>query len=135
MASFNKIMLIGNLTRDPALSYLPSQTSVVEFGVAVNRKWHDKDGNKKEEVCFVDCRAFGKSAETLNKYCKKGNPIFVEGRLSFDSWTKEDGGKATKHRVTIENFQFLGDGGKKESSPHEETSAPSDTDDNPEIPF
>ena len=108
MASFNKVMLMGNLTRDPQLSYLPSQTAVVEFGLAVNRKYTGKDGNKKEDVCFIDCRAFGKPAETINKYLTKGRPVFVEGRLDFDSWTGQDGSKRSKHRVTVENFQFLG---------------------------
>ena len=87
MANFNKVLLLGNLTRDPQLSYLPSQTAVVDFGLAVNRKWKSQDGNMKDEVCFVDCRAFGKPAENLNKFCKKGNPLFIEGRLIFDSWT------------------------------------------------
>lgn len=106
--NFNKIMLGGNITRDPQLSYLPSQTAVVEFGMAVNRKWKSKDGEQKEEVCFVDCRAFGKTAETLNKYVSKGDPLFIEGRLTFDSWQAQDGTKRSKHRVTVENFQFLG---------------------------
>jgi len=108
MANFNKIMLLGNLTRDPQLSYLPSQTAVVDFGLAVNRKWKGQDGTMKEEACFVDCRVFGKPAETLNKYCKKGNPLFIEGRLTFDSWTGKDGSKHSKHRVTVETFQLLG---------------------------
>ncbi len=108
MANFNKVLLMGNLTRDPQLSYLPSQTAVVEFGIAVNRKWTGQDGSDREEVCFVDCRAFGKMAENINKYLKKGRPLFVEGRLSFDSWTAQDGTKRSKHRVTIESFQFLG---------------------------
>jgi len=108
MANFNKIFLMGNLTRDPQLSYLPSETPVVEFGLAVNRRWTGKDGAKKEETCFVDCRAFGRQAENINKYLSKGRPLFVEGRLSFDSWTAQDGSKRSKHRVTVENFQFLG---------------------------
>jgi single-strand DNA-binding protein len=108
MANFNKIFLIGNLTRDPQLSYLPSETPVVDFGLAVNRRWTGKDGTKKEETCFVDCRAFGRQAENINKYLSKGRPLFVEGRLSFDSWTAQDGSKRSKHRVTVENFQFLG---------------------------
>ena len=111
MANFNKVLLMGNLTRDPQLSYLPSQTAVVEFGIAVNRKWTGQDGSDREEVCFVDCRAFGKMAENINKYLKKGRPLFVEGRLSFDSWTAQDGTKRSKHRVTVENFQFLGSPG------------------------
>src|SRR5664279_2543331 len=98
MANFNKVMLLGNLTRDPELRYLPSQTAVVEFGLAINRKYKGQDGSMKEETCFVDCQVFGKQAETLNKYCKKGNPLFVEGRLKFDSWTKQDGSKASKLR-------------------------------------
>lgn len=125
MASLNKILLIGNLTRDPQMSYLPSQTAVVDFGLAVNRKYTGKDGEKKEEVCFVDCRAFGKPAETLNRFVKKGNPIFIEGRLTFDSWTGQDGVKRSKHRVTVDNFQFLGGasggpgGGQSQSEGHD----------------
>lgn len=110
MANYNKILLMGNLTRDPQLSYLPSQMPVVEFGLAVNRKWTGKDGTSKEDTCFIECRAFGKTAETINKYLVKGRPVFVEGRLDFDSWTAQDGTKRSKHRVTVENFQFLGSG-------------------------
>jgi len=110
MANFNKIFLMGNLTRDPQLSYLPSQTAVVDFGLAVNRRWTGKDGEKREDTCFVDCRAFGQPAETINKYLSKGRPVFIEGRLDFDSWTAQDGTKRSKHRVTVERFQFLGGG-------------------------
>lgn len=112
MASYNKIMLIGNLTRDPQLTYTPSQTAVVDFGLATNRKWTAQDGSQRDETCFVDCRAFGKQAETINKYLTKGRPVFVEGRLTLDSWTAQDGSKRSKHRVTVENFQFLGGGGQ-----------------------
>lgn len=108
MANYNKVLLIGNLTRDPQLSYLPSQTAVVEFGLAVNRRWKGKDGQSRESTCFVDCRAFGVTAETINKYLTKGRPIFVEGRLDFDTWTAQDGSKRSKHRITVEGFQFLG---------------------------
>jgi single-strand DNA-binding protein len=108
MANFNKVLLIGNLTRDPQLSYLPSQTAVVDFGLAVNRRWTGKDGEKKEETCFVDCTSFGRPAETINKYLTKGRPVFVEGRLTFNSWTAQDGTKRSKLKVTVENFQFLG---------------------------
>ncbi|HEX40890.1 MAG TPA: single-stranded DNA-binding protein [Phycisphaerales bacterium] len=111
MANFNKVLLMGNLTRDPQLTYLPSQTPVVDFGLAINRKWTGQDGSAREETCFVDCRAFGRPAETINKYLKKGQPLFVEGRLTFDQWTAQDGSKKSKHRVTVENFQFLGGGG------------------------
>lgn len=111
MANFNKVMLIGNLTRDPQLSYTPNQTAVVDFGLAINRNWTGQDGTKRDETCFVDCRMFGKRAEVVNKYCKKGNPLFVEGRLTFDSWQAQDGSKRSKLRVTVENFEFLGGGG------------------------
>lgn len=99
---------MGNLTRDPQLTYLPSQTAVVDFGLAVNRRWKSKEGEDKDETCFVDCRMFGRRAEVINKYCKKGNPLFIEGRLTFDSWTSQDGTKRSKLRVTVENFEFLG---------------------------
>ena len=108
MANFNKVLLIGNLTRDPQLSYLPSQTAVVDFGLAVNRRWTGKDGEKKEETCFIDCTSFGRQAETINKYLAKGRPVFVEGRLTFNSWVAQDGAKRSKLKVTVENFQFLG---------------------------
>jgi single-strand DNA-binding protein len=107
MAGFNKVLLMGNLTRDPQLSYTPSQTPVVDFGLATNRKWTGQDGTQREETCFVDCRAFGRLAENINKYMIKGRPIFIEGRLSFDTWTAQDGTKRSKHRITVENFQFL----------------------------
>ncbi|MHC4121979.1 MAG: single-stranded DNA-binding protein [Planctomycetota bacterium] len=105
--NYNKVLLGGNLTRDPQLSYLPSQTAVVDFGLAINRKWKSKAG-EKEETCFVDCVAFGQTANNINKYLKKGNPLFLEGRLQFDSWTAQDGTKRSKHKVVVENFQFLG---------------------------
>ncbi len=104
-------MLMGNLTRDPQLSYTPNQTAVVDFGMAINRRWTGQDGNQRDETCFVDCRMFGRRAEVVNKYCKKGNPLFVEGRLSFDSWEAQDGSKRSKLRVTVENFEFIGGGG------------------------
>lgn len=107
MASFNKVLLLGNLTRDPQLSYTPNQTAVVDFGLATNRKWKGQDGSQHEETCFVDCTAFARQAETINKYLSKGRLVFVEGRLTFDSWTGQDGAKRTKLKVTVENFQFL----------------------------
>jgi single-strand DNA-binding protein len=108
MANFNKVFLIGNLTRDPQLSYTPNQTAVVDFGLAVNRRWKGQDGENKEETCFVDCRAFGRPAENINKYLTKGRQLFVEGRLTFNNWIAQDGTKRSKHRITVENFQFLG---------------------------
>lgn len=106
--SYNKVILLGNLTRDPQLSYLPSQTPVCDFGIATNRKWAGKDGQQQEEVCFVDCVAFGKIAETLNKYLHKGDAVLVEGRLKFETWQAQDGSKRSKHKVSVETFTFVG---------------------------
>jgi len=111
MANFNRVLLMGNLTRDPQLSYTPNQTAVVDFGLAINRKWKGQDGSERDETCFVDCTMFGRRAEVINKYCKKGNPLFVEGRLTFDSWEAQDGSKRSKLKVTVENFEFIGGGG------------------------
>ena len=110
MAGFNKVIMLGNLTRDPQLSYLPSQTPVVEFGLATNRKWRDREGNDREDTCFVDCRCYGKPAETIAKYCQKGRQLMVEGRLQFDTWEAQDGSKRSKHRIFVESFTFVGSG-------------------------
>ena len=117
MANFNKVLLLGNLTRDPQLSYTPNQTAVVDFGLATNRKWTGQDGNQREETCFVDCRAFGRQAENINKYLVKGRLVFVEGRLTFDTWTAQDGTKRSRHRVTVETFQFLPGTGARAAAP------------------
>ena len=109
MVNLNKVFLMGNLTRDPVLRYLPSQTAVTEFGIAMNRKWKSPQGEDKEEVCFVDCSAFAKTAEMINQYFTKGKPIFVEGRLHYDSWEdKNGGGKRSRLKVVVDNFQFIG---------------------------
>ena len=123
MSNFNKVLLMGRLTRDPQLTYLPNQTAVVEFGLAVNRKWKSREGEDKDETCFVDCRIFGRRAEVINKYCKKGNPLFIEGRLTFDSWTSQDGTKRSKLRVTVENFEFLGGGASGQGARQTEQNA------------
>ena len=108
MANLNKVILAGNLTRDPQLSYLPSNTAVCELGMAINRKWKSATGEMKEDTCFVDMRAYGRQAETLNQYMTKGKPILVEGRLKYDQWESKEGQKRSKLYVVIENFQFLG---------------------------
>jgi len=109
MASFNQVILLGNLTRDPQLKYLPSQTAVAEFGIACNRKFKTATGEDREEVTFVDCAAFGKVGEIINQYFTKGKPIFVHGRLKYDSWEdKQGGGKRSRITVVVENFQFIG---------------------------
>ncbi|NLE59950.1 MAG: single-stranded DNA-binding protein [Planctomycetes bacterium] len=111
MANYNRVILAGNLTRDPQLSYTPSNTPVCEFGMAINRRWRDRDGNQKDEVCFVDLTSYGRQAETINQYMKKGNPMLVEGRLRFRQWTNKEGQNRTRLDVVVENFTFLGGGG------------------------
>lgn len=108
MANYNKVILVGNLTRDPQMSILPSQTPVTEFGLAINRQWKGQDGQQRDETCFVDCRCYGRQAEVLNQYMSKGRPILVEGRLQFSSWEDKTGQKRNKLRVVVERFQFLG---------------------------
>jgi len=110
MANYNKIILVGNLTRDPQMSYLPSQTPVCEFGMAVNHRWKGQDGQQREDTCFIDCRCYGRQAEVLNQYMSKGRQLLVEGRLQLDTWEAKDGTKRSKHRVFVEKFQFLGSG-------------------------
>nr|MDP9175989.1 single-stranded DNA-binding protein [Planctomycetota bacterium] len=123
MASVNRVILVGNLTRDPQMKYLPSQTAVVEFGLAMNRKFRTATGEDREEVCFVDCSAFGRQAEVINQYCQKGKLIFVEGRLKLDQWEdKQGGGKRSKLTVVVENFQFLS-GGREGGGPPAEGGA------------
>ncbi len=126
MANFNKVLLMGNLTRDPQLSYLPSQTAVVDFGLAVNRRWKSREGEDRDETCFIDCRAFGRTAENINKYLTKGRPLFVEGRLTFDTWTAQDGTRRSKHRVTVETFQFLGSAAAASAASPDRTDETSD---------
>lgn len=139
MASFNRVTLLGNLTRDPQLSYTPNQMAVVEFGLATNRKWTGQDGSEKEEVCFVDCKAFGKRAENINKYCDKGNPLLVEGRLAFHQWQQADGLKRSKLEVVVENFTFMPIGDKEQlnNTPAKNIKPPKSDDDIPfdDIPF
>ena len=130
MANFNKVILAGNLTREPELKYTPSQMAVCEFGMAVNRKYKGGDGQQKEDVCFVDCQAWGKTGEIINQYMNKGKPILVEGRLSYDSWEGKDGQKRSRLRVTVENFQFIGGapdeqgGGQRQAPPQRQQQAP-----------
>ncbi len=135
MTNYNKVILIGNLTRDPKLSYLPSQTAVVDFGIAVNRKWKSKDGEENNEVCFVDCQCFGKTGENINKYLHKGDPVLIEGRLQFDQWTAQDGTKRSKHKVAVERFQFLPSSGEGQSQSEPESKPSVKDKDDEDIPF
>jgi single-strand DNA-binding protein len=109
MANFNKVILAGNLTRDPELRYTPQGIAVAVFGLAVNRVWKDDTGQQKEEVTFVDIEAWRGLAETIGKYLTKGRPVLIEGRLKMDSWEdKETKQKRSKLKVVAENMQFLG---------------------------
>ena len=108
MANFNKVILAGNLTRDPELRYTPKGTAVAKIGLAINRTWRSETGEQKEEVTFVDVDAFGKTAETIGQYFKKGRPILIEGRLRYETWEdKQTNQKRSKLGVVMENFQFM----------------------------
>ena len=114
MASYNKVMLLGNLTRDPEVKYTPKGSAVADIGLAVNRTYTTDGGEKREETTFVDVTMWGRQAEIAGEYLKKGRPLFVEGRLQLDTWDdKQTGQKRSKMRVVCENFQMLGsrDGG------------------------
>ncbi len=117
MPNLNKVMLMGNLTRDPELRYTPNNTAVANLGMAINRTWFNKQTNEKqEETTFVDLEAWGRTAEVLNQYLKKGRPLYVEGRLKLDTWQdKESGGNRSKLKIVVETFEFLdsrgGEGG------------------------
>src|SRR4051812_34641943 len=109
MASVNKVLMIGNVTRDPQIKHLSSDNTLAEFGMALNRKYKTAAGEQREEVVFVDCTAFGKQAETIGQWVKKGKLLFVEGRLKLDQWEdKQSGAKRSKLTVIVEGFQFLG---------------------------
>jgi single-strand DNA-binding protein len=115
MASLNKVLLIGNLTRDPEVRMMSSGRPVCNFGLALNRNYKDSEGNKKEEVTFVDVECFGPRAEAVARFFSKGRPIFIEGRLKLDQWESKEGEKRSAIRVVLDNFEFV-DSGRSESS-------------------
>jgi single-strand DNA-binding protein len=150
MASFNKVILLGNLTRDPEVRYTPKGTAVTDLGLAVNRTYTAENGEKREEVTFVDVTFWGRTAEVAGEYLKKGRPVFVEGRLQLDSWDdKTSGQKRTKLKVIGENMQMLGSprggasgvgdeessGGSRASRPAPPPKAAPSAPDDDEIPF
>lgn len=138
MASFNKVLLIGNLTREPELRYLPAGTAICKIGMAINSKFKGKDGQMKEEVTFVDVDCFGKTAENIGKYMRKGSPILIEGRLKLDTWDdKQTNQKRSKLGVVAETVQFLGSKGERtESAPTTPpTSADSPAPEEDDVPF
>lgn len=120
MSSFNRVILMGNLTRDPELRVTPNGNSICKLGLATSRVYSTKDGERREETTFVDIDAFGKQADVIAKYMKKGRPILVEGRLKLDQW-EADGQKRSKLSVVLENFQFLG---SKDDEGDQSTPAP-----------
>jgi single-strand DNA-binding protein len=113
MVSFNKVILAGNLTRDPELKYIPSGAAVCDFTIAVNRKWKSKEGEAKEEVGFFDCQAWGRTGELIAEYCKKGSPLLVEGYLKHERWEDQSGNQRSRIRINVMGMQFLG--GKKDA--------------------
>ena len=135
MANYNKVLLMGNLTRDPELKRTSSDMAVAQIGMAVNRRYKDKTGEQREETTFVDCEAWGKTAETMAKYLSKGRPVFIEGRLKLDQWQDKDGNNRSKLKIVIESFQFVDSRGNQSSTTTEEvtttTTPPADDD----IPF
>ncbi len=150
MASFNKVILMGNLTRDPEMRVTSGGLSICKIGLAVSRTYNTRDGERKEETTFVDIDAFSKQAEVIAKYLRKGSPLMVEGRLKLDQWETNEGQKRSKLGVILESFQFMGgprdengSGGYEQSSPparesanNEPKSTPAeDTSLDEEVPF
>lgn len=128
MANFNKVILMGNLTREPELRVTPGGLSICKFGLAINRNFSDKEGNKREETTFVDIDSFGKQAEVISKYMAKGRAILVEGRLKLDQWETNTGDKRSKLGVVLEQFQFVGgrgEGGSEGGGPQDNRNADS----------
>ena len=150
MASFNKVILLGNLTRDPEVRYTPKGTAVTELGMAVNRVYTAENGEKREETTFVDVTLWGRTAEIAGEYLKKGRPVFIEGRLQLDTWDdKQSGQKRSKLKVVGEGLQLLGgrpgggggggggdeEGGSRSSRPSPPPKAAASEPDDDEIPF
>ena len=148
MANFNKVFLMGNLTRDPEVRTTPTGMKMAKFGTAVNRRFRTRDNETREETTFVDLDAFGNQAEIIERYCQKGSPLFVEGRLRLDQWETPNGEKRSKLGIVVENFQFLGSGSGQERSddsrPAQDSPRPAqdsgssgggDTFDDDEVPF
>jgi single-strand DNA-binding protein len=119
MANYNKVILVGNLTRDPEVRYTPNGAAVMHCGIAVNRSWRSQDGEDRQDTCFIDLTAWGRRGEIISEYKSKGDPILIEGRLRMESWQGQDGQKRTKHVVVVENFQFLDRGGRAERPPRQ----------------
>ena len=122
MPNLNKVMLMGNLTRDVDLRKLQSGTVVGDVGLAVNRRWKDDSGQQREEVTFVDLECWNRTAENMSKYLSKGRPVFIEGRLKLDQWKDKDGSNRSKLKVVVESFQFVDS--KQQGEQPDQTSRP-----------
>lgn len=121
MASYNKVLLMGNLTRDVDLKQIGNGQSVANIGLAVNRRYKTSAGGERDETTFVDCEAWGRTAEVMQQYLSKGRPVFIEGRLKLDTWKDSNTGEnRSKHKIVVESFQFIdsksGDGGSTASN-------------------
>jgi len=104
---YNKVIMIGNLTRDIELKYIPSGAAIAKGAIATSHKYKTQTGEQKDEVCFLDFNVFGKSAEILNQYVRKGSKVMLEGRLVLEQWTDQNGGNRSKHSLRVETFKFL----------------------------
>ena len=121
MPNFNRVILMGNLTRDPELRYTPSGTAVTDFGMAINRRRRSQDGDRRDETVFVTVTAWARQAEVINEHFSKGRPIFGEGRLHLDEWTSSDGTRRSKLKVVLENFEFISPRGEMASRPPQDS--------------
>jgi len=138
MSSLNKVFLLGNLTRDPEMRYLPSGSPVANFGLATNRKYTGQDGQKKEDTLFVDIAAFAKTAELCSQYLSKGRQVLIEGRLKYRTWEAQDGQKRNKLSVVAERVTFLGGRGGEgspQAGPGKEKEQPKFSPDDDDVPF
>jgi len=128
MPRYNRVILVGNLTRDPRLKRIPSGEAVTDLGLATSEKYKNRDGELSESVCFVDIVAWGRQAESCARYLTKGAPVLVEGKLQFDQWQAQDGSPRNKLRVRASRIQFLGRPGGgaegRETVPGEQTADP-----------
>jgi len=131
MPAFNQCILVGNLTGDPKLSYTPSQTAVADTSIAVNESWTAQDGSKRQDTCYIDVTAFGKLGEVVNKYCKKGSCVLVQGKLKLERWQSQDGQTHSKHRIIAERVTFLTPNGSRVEAGRAADGLPVDED----IPF
>ena len=132
---FNKVVLVGNLTKDIELRYLPSGTAAARLSLANNRRYKKQDGTQADEVCFIDVNLFNRTAEVANQYLKKGSQVLIEGGLVLESWTDNTGVKRTKHSITAESMQMLGQPQKTQEQDKETQNASTPLGEGEEIPF